>query len=132
MGKRGAYNAQHRGMQQWKDYIASQYEGPKLSGPLFVICSFYLPVAKSVGKARKEQLHMQPHWQKPDGDNLEKFLFDCCTRTLWTDDAQVAGILRTKTWVNKEVGSVELYVTEIPVNKLDRELVMKSIWQNLE
>ena len=119
-------------MQQWKDYIASQYEGPKLSGPLFVICSFYLPVAKSVGKARKEQLHMQPHWQKPDGDNLEKFLFDCCTRTLWTDVAQVAGILRTKTWVNKEVGSVELYVTEIPVNKLDRELVMKSIWQNLE
>ena len=75
---------------------------------------------------------MKPHWKKPDGDNLEKFLFDCCTRTVWTDDAQVAGVMRTKTWVNKETGWVEMYVTEIPVAPIDKEAITKTVWQNLK
>jgi Holliday junction resolvase RusA-like endonuclease len=119
-------------MLQWRNYIASKYDGPKLSGPLLVICHFHIPSAKSVQKHKKTQLDGLPHWKTPDGDNLEKFLFDCCTRTLWVDDSQVSWIVRSKTYTKEEEGWTELYVTEIPTGPIDNEALMKTIWQNLK
>lgn len=112
--------------------MASQFNGALLSGPLLVMCRFHIPLTKTQHRERKAFLNTLPHWKKPDGDNLEKFLFDCCSRIVWQDDAQVAWMIRSKVWTNEPEGWTDFFVTEIPETTLNLDELLKTIWNVLK
>lgn len=60
---------------------------------------FYLPMPASWGKRKRNEMHLQPHQQKPDIDNLVKALLDA----VLDDDSHVYEIRAVKFW--DEVGS---------------------------
>lgn len=51
--------------------------------------------------------------KRPDGDNLDKFLFDALTGVVWRDDSQVAWLLRSKSYTREEEGATILFVKEM-------------------
>lgn len=66
-----------------------------VKGPINIDLTFYLPIATSLGVAKKSKLDGKPCDKKPDIDNLVKFIFDALRGVLYTDDAQVvSGIFR--------------------------------------
>mgnify|MGYP003654086905 CR=1 FL=1 len=61
---------------------------------------FYMPMPKSWSKKKKELMHLQPHQQTPDGDNLEKALLDSVFRDniKFKDDSHIWQVHREKRW----------------------------------
>lgn len=52
---------------------------------------FFVPMPKSWSKKKKDAMHMMPHEQTPDIDNLQKALFDAVyddDKHIWHVDAQ--------------------------------------------
>lgn len=52
---------------------------------------FFLPMPNSWSKKKKDAMHMMPHQQTPDIDNLQKALFDSVhanDKHIWHVDAQ--------------------------------------------
>lgn len=60
--------------------------------PLFLDCVFYMPIVKGTSQKKRKQMLAGEiiHTKKPDKDNLEKFVMDCCNGVVWHDDSQVA------------------------------------------
>lgn len=54
------------------------------------------------------------HLNRPDGDNLEKFLNDALNTVLWGDDSQIVYTIRSKTIIDSKVGETLLIVHELP------------------
>ena len=75
-------------------------------GPLRVELSFHFPrpkshytakrVLKSKGKTKAPLLHIQ----KPDADNLAKFVMDSLNGVYYNDDAQIVQLNVKKEWVD--------------------------------
>lgn len=62
-----------------------------ITGPVYVYCDFVMPIPKGWSKAKKEDAlngAIQP-LKRPDGDNLEKLIWDALTGIVWSDDAQI-------------------------------------------
>lgn len=76
------YNPLYLKMKEWKRWLAEQMIGDPLQGPLYVSVFYAFQNAK---KAR-DRIEMT---NRPDVDNLQKFLFDCCNGVVWEDDKQV-------------------------------------------
>lgn len=72
-------------------------------------CIFYMPIPKSTSK--KKRLAMVYHTNKPDIDNLCKFLMDCFNGIVWADDAQVAELAAGKLY--SEDPRTEIIVREV-------------------
>lgn len=68
--------------------------------------TFYLPMPKSWGRAKREANRGQAHQGKPDVDNLLKSLLDA----LHTDDAHVSDVRITKRWA--DVGYITITTNE--------------------
>lgn len=100
-------------MLRTKAHIRALVKGDKLKGPLLVICHFVMPLPASFRLAQREILHGTYHFKKPDGDNLEKFINDACQGIMWTDDSQVACMVRRKVWTKAKEGKTVFFVTEI-------------------
>lgn len=64
---------------------------------------FYIPMADSWSKKRKEEMDGKPHQQKPDGDNILKGIQDA----LCKDDSYVWDVRITKRWAYK--GRIDIY-----------------------
>ena len=51
------------------------------------------------------------HTQKPDADNIAKFVGDCLTGLAFHDDAQVDCLMVDKLWTNEDNERVEVELT---------------------
>ena len=75
-----------------------------ITGPVLVVCQFFLPIPKGWVKAkRKDALDdvIRP-LKRPDGDNLEKLIWDALTGIVWSDDAQIVQWAGAKWYGNPE------------------------------
>lgn len=91
------------------------------TGPVQVIVSWvftrpknHFRTGKHAGKLRSDAPICCD--KKPDIDNLEKALLDALNGVFWLDDAQVAGVVKTKTYSDLP----ERPRTEVTLRKLER------------
>lgn len=66
--------------------------------PLSVTLWFYMPIPKTLTKRIKTALKsiLKSHISRPDIDNLIKFVLDCSTGLLFSDDAVISHIVAYK------------------------------------
>lgn len=69
---------------------------PLLKGPIALEINFYMPIPLSWSQSKKERMAGQPHISKPDWSNLLKFVEDCGTGILYTDDSLIYQVTGTK------------------------------------
>lgn len=129
IGGKGWYNPSAKGMAQTRAHVKSQLpeDHQPLRGPLLVVCHFRMPVPRSVPGSRRRAQHTTPHVQRPDRDNLEKFLNDSLNGLLWRDDSQIAWLLCTKTNTQAKEGETVLYVQELSTTVPNYEEIMQVI-----
>jgi Holliday junction resolvase RusA-like endonuclease len=63
---------------------------PFYKGPLALYATFFLPIPKSLSVKNQNLLNNTYRYNKPDLDNVLKFLLDLSSDILFQDDAQVA------------------------------------------
>ncbi len=63
--------------------------------------NFYCYRRPSQSQKKEEELNKIPHTQKPDLDNMIKYILDCGNGILWHDDAEIYRITSTKIWSKK-------------------------------
>ena len=73
----------------------------------------------------------RPHTCRPDGDNLDKFVFDSLNGVLWKDDSLVTVLLRTKTWTADKIGSITIYVKDLPDAPFNYDQLLDDIEENI-
>ena len=88
----------------------------KAAGPIVVSIVFCMPRPKAhygTGKNAGVVKESSPttHTQKPDTDNLIKFVLDCLNSEAWNDDAQIVEIRAKKEWA--ENGKTLIDIAEI-------------------
>ena len=78
--------------------VAATHFPQPLTGPvrLEIIAVFGIPA--SWAKAKKAAMAYRHHTQKPDCDNIGKWVCDGLNRIAWADDCQVAEITVRKSW----------------------------------
>ena len=89
------YNPSAKDQRAWS-IRANSFRPPKLlDGPLEVSLEFIMPRPKF-----HSNLETLPefHVQKPDIDNLAKFVLDCLNKTFYDDDSQVVILLCRKVY----------------------------------
>jgi len=64
-------------------------------GPIETVMVFYMPRPKNHYGTGKNSGILKKivdffHWKKPDGDNLQKFVWDALNGIYWKDDSQIA------------------------------------------
>lgn len=120
-GRGGHYNPSRNGMDKVKGYLRQilPKDLPPLTGPLLEIIHHRLPISRSINPKIRAAREGFPHAQRPDGDNLEKFINDCCSGLLWKDDSQIAWTLRSKSQTAEKEGSTTITVIEIPYRAPD-------------
>jgi len=89
----------------------------KIIGPVKMICRFVFERPKShfgtgknsgVLKASAPQYHIQ----KPDVDNLQKFVKDCLNGVAYRDDSQIVSVVALKEWGDEAVTEIEMEVIQ--------------------
>lgn len=69
--------------------------------------------------------------KRPDGDNLEKYLNDSLNGLVWTDDARIAWLLRSKTITSAKEGETILCVCELKQAETDYGTILDCIEENV-
>ena len=72
-----------------------------------------------------------PHAQRPDADNLEKFLNDALNGIVWNDDCQIIWLVRSKTKTSAREGHTYLYAAELANSPPDYDKIMEMIGHNI-
>jgi Holliday junction resolvase RusA-like endonuclease len=74
---------------------------------------FFMPIPKSTSKKKRELMRSSliHHTKKPDIDNLEKFVLDCCNGIVWCDDSQIIQSLTGKRYSSNP--RTEITITEV-------------------
>lgn len=57
---------------------------------------FHMPIAAGVSKKKRGALNGADHTNKPDIDNLIKYVLDVGNEILWTDDSIICGVSAMK------------------------------------
>ncbi len=97
MGRR-PYDAQKALKNEFKYHIEMQHGNtPFYTGPIMVFAYFFFLIPK-MSLSRKEQIINTPHTQRPDTDNLLKYLADCCEGILYRDDSIISYSHGWKVW----------------------------------
>lgn len=104
----------------------------KLKGPLLVVVHFCMPVQLGCRGELREQRHLMPFDQRPDSDNLEKFVNDCMNNVVWLDDCQIVWLLKSKLSTKDKIGKTIFYVTEIPDSKPDYAALLKILSERID
>jgi Holliday junction resolvase RusA-like endonuclease len=60
--------------------------------------NFFCYRPPSMRNLSEEELKNTRHVQKPDLDNMIKYILDCGNKILWHDDAEIYNITATKFW----------------------------------
>ena len=134
MAKGRWYNPSARGMQQITNYVREKFletRMPLLKGPILVIVHFVLPAPLSLPQRKREQQNYRPHIKRPDGDNLEKFLNDSLTGVVWTDDACITWMLRSKTTTSEKEGFTIFYAQELEDDEPDYHGILQAIREHI-
>lgn len=134
LGKQSYYNPSARGMLQTREYVKNILKNktyPLLSGPLLVIVHYRLPAPLSLSAKKRAQQNFLPHVKKPDGDNLEKFLNDALNGIIWTDDSNIAWLVRSKSITANKTGSTTIFVREIPFGEPDYSAIIDDIREHI-
>lgn len=136
MGKYGHYNPSCRGMLLTREYVRKHlqkaYPDRKiLKGPLLVVLHFKIPAPKSLPGRKRVLQNRLPHINKPDGDNLEKFLNDALNGIVWEDDSRIAWLLRSKSISSNKEGETILFVRELENELPNYEMILSDIKENI-
>lgn len=135
VGRGGAWNPNRYGMEQLKAWLMMSLpmgvSAPLLSSPLLMIVHFHIPLPPKATKARKQAENQKPHAQRPDIDNLLKYLNDCLSTILFKDDSQVAWLVASKTWTSDPKGHIELFLKELPPGMVNRATVIEDLSHHL-
>ena len=83
-----------------------------LIGPIMADITFFMRMPKSYSDRKRDRLRDTPHYQKPDLDNMIKYILDVCNGILYKDDALISEIHARKIWA-------DLGKTEITLEKLN-------------
>lgn len=67
-----------------RDVIGQEWDQGPTTAPVHVQVDFVMPRRKTAPKGRTDL-----HIRKPDGDKLERAVWDSLTSIVWADDAQV-------------------------------------------
>ena len=78
--------------------IARQHFPQPFTGPVRVTIFAVFKPALSWSKRKTAAALGRPHTQRPDLDNIEKAILDGLNRIAFADDAQVAEVIKRKTW----------------------------------
>jgi len=99
--KTGAiYDQQKKEKEHVKWQLQAQMPENLLTIPLEIDFVFYFPVPKSTSSVKRKQMLRDEihHMIKPDNDNLQKYILDCMTGTIFEDDCQVVDIHARKVY----------------------------------
>jgi len=116
-----------------------QYEGEKLEGPLLLTTLFFMPIPKTIGKAKTQELKGKLHYCRPDSDNLLKWLGDMCQASgnIFNDDAQIAGGVYFKVYDEAANARTVFTLTELGNKKVKNidtinfaELLINALYQD--
>ena len=105
--------------------MKDQYKGPKLSGPLGVICEFHYKYLKKEKNTDTEIFKDT----LPDYDNLQKGLIDAAKKVVMNDDGQIAY------WHGKKVFSGEDKIVLIVFNDYNgyiNKLINEKLFSEIE
>lgn len=86
------------------------------SEPLEVDVTFFMPIAKSTSKKKKELLHGTYCTKKIDLDNLEKAIYDAMSDYIYLDDSQIVEHTTRKVWT-KENPRIEISIKLLTPHK---------------
>lgn len=126
------YNPSCKGMKKTREYVLQQASIPfLLKGPLLVIVHYRIPAPLGTVQRKRDPQHNKPHNKRPDGDNLEKFLNDSLNGVVWTDDSQIAWLVRSKSLTKAKEGETILFVRELGDNIPDYCLILSEIQQHI-
>lgn len=110
------YDSQKKEKEKTAAYILSK--DPYLFlPPIKVRLEFHMPMPKSWSQKEKEEKRGEWHTQKPDVDNLCKFIIDALNTVMWEDDSQIAGLSARKIWEYEGKTIIEVFTEN--ENKLD-------------
>ncbi len=82
------------------------------TGPIFMGFKFYIQMRQLMSAKKRKEMEGKPHSQKPDADNLIKYLLDTLNGLTYTDDAQVARIEISKEWSSEPRTEITIYSLE--------------------
>lgn len=113
-GSPDSYNQRKAIIKRYWDYKnavkilgdAQRFQMPKSGAWL----KFYMPMPKSWGKKKRNDLCFTCHEQTPDIDNLVKAIFD----SLMIQDKQINDYRASKFWYNGIKGFIEVTLGELP------------------
>jgi Holliday junction resolvase RusA-like endonuclease len=114
------YNPQKQEKEQTQLYLAHQYPGCILCGPIKIDALFHFepPISFSKKKRRqalREEWPFIHHVKKPDIDNLCKFLLDCLVGPVIKDDNQVFKLSAEKRY--SPVNETRIMIYELQVSE---------------
>jgi len=83
--------------------VKQQWKEKPIEGNITLRVAFIMPRPKSHYGTGKNSGAPKPsaptyHTQKPDLDNLVKFVKDCLNGVCWRDDSQVVSLIASKSW----------------------------------
>jgi Holliday junction resolvase RusA-like endonuclease len=78
-----------------------------------------MPIPQSWGKRKRETAARErwPHASKPDADNIQKHIADCCNGVVWVDDKQVWSYSIEKRYSANPGYSIRIEIMETEVGK---------------
>lgn len=79
---------------------------------IIVYMTFYMPIPKSTPKSKLIEFWDKPHKNKPDLDNLIKWVLDCGNGILWVDDCIISEICAKKKYAECTKTHIEVFTKE--------------------
>ena len=135
LSKYGTYNPSNRGMLRTREFVRKQLEKNPLhhlfNGPVLAIVHYRIPAPTSLSAKKRGLQNLLPHTKKPDGDNLEKFLNDSLNGIVWTDDARIAWLLRSKSITNAKEGETIIFVRELANTQPNYDAILADITEHI-
>lgn len=96
-GKRHYDQQKHTKMAKGIELMAQHGQLPTFTKPLRLVVVFYFPMPATMSEPKKALLRGTHHSNKPDGDNLEKFLLDLAKDCrIIRDDCIIASVIKDK------------------------------------
>lgn len=89
-------------------YYAGQVIPAPIEGPVRVTITAIFEIPKSWSLRRRAEAFGQYHTQKPDRDNVEKWILDGLNRVAFADDGQVADGRTIKLWGKRAETIIEI------------------------